>query len=156
MASGGPYGNLHLTLDKYPAPLKSLTFWRYTNQVIIIIIIVIITHASTPTLNFLQAGCPSCHPTNSVRALKAIHVHTSTYNVEYKLYGHADDWASAKTSQLWRASGLVVQFKQIIAVSSLVTVLFYPPQTPLSMQPHDRHHSYNAISLSISSLTVHS
>jgi len=28
-------------------------------------------HASTPTLSFLQAGCPSCHPTNSVKALKA-------------------------------------------------------------------------------------
>jgi len=23
-----------------------------------------------PTYNFLQAGCPSCRPTNSVRALK--------------------------------------------------------------------------------------
>ena len=29
-------------------------------------------HASTPPLSFLQAGCPSCHPTSSVRALKAI------------------------------------------------------------------------------------
>ena len=28
-------------------------------------------HSSTPPLSFLQAGCPSCHPTNSVRALKA-------------------------------------------------------------------------------------
>jgi len=28
-------------------------------------------HASTPPLSFLQAGCPSCHPTNSVEALKA-------------------------------------------------------------------------------------
>ena len=28
-------------------------------------------HASTPPLKFLQAGCPSCHPTNSVKALKA-------------------------------------------------------------------------------------
>ena len=28
-------------------------------------------HASTPPLRFLQAGCPSCHPTNSVKALKA-------------------------------------------------------------------------------------
>jgi len=27
-------------------------------------------HASNPTLSFLQAGCPSCHPTNSVKALK--------------------------------------------------------------------------------------
>jgi len=29
-------------------------------------------HASTPPLCFLQAGCPSCRPTNSVKALKAI------------------------------------------------------------------------------------
>ena len=29
-------------------------------------------HASTPPLSFLQAGCPSCHPTNSVEALKEV------------------------------------------------------------------------------------
>jgi len=29
-------------------------------------------YASTPPLNFLQAGCPSCRPTNSVKALKAV------------------------------------------------------------------------------------
>jgi len=29
-------------------------------------------HASTPPLSFLQAGCPSCHPTNSAKALKAL------------------------------------------------------------------------------------
>jgi len=28
-------------------------------------------HTSTPPLCFLQAGCPSCRPTNSVKALKA-------------------------------------------------------------------------------------
>jgi len=28
--------------------------------------------ASTPPLSFLQAGCPSCRPTNSVKALKAL------------------------------------------------------------------------------------
>ena len=28
-------------------------------------------HASTPPLSFLKAGCPSCHPTNSVKELKA-------------------------------------------------------------------------------------
>ena len=28
-------------------------------------------YASTPALSYLQAGCPSCRPTNSVRALKA-------------------------------------------------------------------------------------
>jgi len=29
-------------------------------------------HASTSPLNFFQAGCPSCHPTNSIKALKAL------------------------------------------------------------------------------------
>jgi len=29
-------------------------------------------HASTPPLSFLQAECPSCRPTNSVKALKAL------------------------------------------------------------------------------------
>jgi len=28
-------------------------------------------HASTPPLSFLQVECPSCRPTNSVKALKA-------------------------------------------------------------------------------------
>ena len=28
-------------------------------------------HTSTSLLSFLQAGCPSCHATNSVKALKA-------------------------------------------------------------------------------------
>jgi len=27
-------------------------------------------HAIIPLLSFLQAGCPSCHPTNSIKALK--------------------------------------------------------------------------------------
>jgi len=31
-------------------------------------------HTSTQPL-FLQAGCPSCHPTNSVKALKAKYSH---------------------------------------------------------------------------------
>jgi len=34
-------------------------------------------HASTPPISFLQAGCPSCRPTNSVKALKALHRFTS-------------------------------------------------------------------------------
>jgi len=31
-------------------------------------------HASTPPLSFLQAVCPSCRPTNSVKALKACYL----------------------------------------------------------------------------------
>jgi len=29
-------------------------------------------HVSTPPLRFLQAGCPSCRPANSIKALKAV------------------------------------------------------------------------------------
>ena len=36
-------------------------------------------HASIPPLSFLQAGCPSCHPTNSIKALKAP-MHCKTAN----------------------------------------------------------------------------
>jgi len=29
-------------------------------------------HASTPPLSVLQAGCPSCRPTKSIKALKSL------------------------------------------------------------------------------------
>ena len=44
VASAGLYASLHLIPDN---------------------------HANIPPLSFLQAGCPSCCPTNSVKALKA-------------------------------------------------------------------------------------
>jgi len=31
-------------------------------------------HAITPPLSILQAGCPFCHPNNSVKALKALSI----------------------------------------------------------------------------------
>ena len=45
VASARPYASLHLAADKQPC--------QY------------------PTRQFLQAGCPSCHPTKSIKALKA-------------------------------------------------------------------------------------
>jgi len=47
VASAGPYASLHLTPDRKP-------------------------HQHPTTLFFLQAGCPSCCPTNSVKALNLI------------------------------------------------------------------------------------
>jgi len=41
-------------------------------------------HASTPPLSFLQAGCPSCRPTNSVKALKALREEISKEKVKKK------------------------------------------------------------------------
>ena len=37
-------------------------------------------HANTPPLSFLQARCPSCRPTNSVKALKAYN-HTNSQHL---------------------------------------------------------------------------
>ena len=51
-------------------------------------------HARTPPLSFLQAGCPSCRPTNSVKALKALKLqlhgkeipHNSSFRVSLAHY----------------------------------------------------------------------
>ena len=59
VASAGPYASLHLSLQ--------------TDN-----------HASTPPLSFLQAGCPSCRPTNSVKALKALGNHFHVISSQYK------------------------------------------------------------------------
>jgi len=48
-------------------------------------------HASTSPLSFLQAGCPSCHPTNSVKALKAAGCNSRLITV---LVQHAHDIVS--------------------------------------------------------------
>ena len=42
-------------------------------------------HAITPPLSFLQAGCPSCRPTNSVKTLKA---HQSTEGTITESYSY--------------------------------------------------------------------
>jgi len=41
-------------------------------------------HTSTPPLSFLQAGCPSCSPTNSVKALKA-NTYTQYLTTKYQI-----------------------------------------------------------------------
>ena len=44
-------------------------------------------HTSTPPLSFLHAGCPSCRPTNSVRALKAYFMQSEVNN-SYSFLSH--------------------------------------------------------------------
>ena len=60
VASAGLYASLHLIPDN---------------------------HANIPPLSFLQAGCPSCRPTNSVKALKTENCKLRRfYNVASKSY----------------------------------------------------------------------
>ena len=55
-------------------------------------------HASTPPVCFLQARCPSCHTTNSVKALKAFLTSEKTWNrlhiVERQQGQHAVCWVA--------------------------------------------------------------
>ena len=43
-------------------------------------------HASTPPLSFLQAGCPSCRPTTSAKALKALPSCNNTEQIQHRIY----------------------------------------------------------------------
>jgi len=43
-------------------------------------------HASTPPLSFLQAGFPSCRPTNSIKELKADNVHNKYDEIWYLVF----------------------------------------------------------------------
>jgi len=45
--------------------------WRQLGHIQVCTSLQADNHTRTPPLSFLQAGCPSCHPTNSVKALKA-------------------------------------------------------------------------------------
>ena len=49
--------------------------WHQLGRMQVCITLQTDNHASTPPLSFLQAGCPSCRPTNSVKALKENRIH---------------------------------------------------------------------------------
>ena len=46
-------------------------------------------HASTPSLSFLQAGCPSCRPANSVKALDERKLRVTTEYIQLLTSGKA-------------------------------------------------------------------
>ena len=53
-------------------------------------------HASTSPLSFLQAGCPSCHPTNSVKALKAFNFQSSGMHPSFAIPLHNNSYKRNK------------------------------------------------------------
>jgi len=69
-------------------------------------------HASTPPLSFLQAGCPSCRPTNSVKALKALLL-TVIKLITLLLWSGHYLWIYAEFEIIWfhlSFKGLVIDF----------------------------------------------
>ena len=65
------YQNGKTNLD-FTGARESEWQWHQLGHMHICISLQIDNHANTPPLSSLQAGCPSCRPTNSVKALKAI------------------------------------------------------------------------------------
>jgi len=59
--------------------------WQQLHPVQVCTLLQTDNHASTPPLSFLQAGCPSCRPTNSVKALK----HCPYYRLYRKKTAHS-------------------------------------------------------------------
>jgi len=49
--------------------------WHQLGQMQVCTLLQTDNHTSIPPLSFLQAGCPSCRPTNSVKALNANTTH---------------------------------------------------------------------------------
>jgi len=77
-------------VSRYPKGKTNLDFteardsewqWHQLGHMQVCISLQTDNHASAIPLSFLQAGCPSCRPTNSVKALEA-----STSVREYVFY----------------------------------------------------------------------
>ena len=80
VASTGPHASLHLAPDRQPR--------------------------QHPTTRFLQAGCPSCRPTNSVKALKAQRPHNAFIFCTFVIVDRTqpiqlNPWVNPTHGQLW-------------------------------------------------------
>ena len=88
-------------------------------------------HASTPPLIFLQAGCPSCHQTNSVKELKASanwhsvgassqqQLPLSTFYVHYTLQRTCISWhPQLRTGGFYWSKVLSVHMPLLVATST--------------------------------------
>jgi len=85
-------------------------------------------HASTPPLSFLQAGCPSCRPTNSVKALKAKEYTKTRENAkrvissakEEKHKEYTNDLNDSCKNKIFRMARQVVKERQDITGSNCI------------------------------------
>ena len=59
--------------------------WHQLGQMQVCTLLQTDNHTSIPPLSFLQAGCPSCRPTNSVKALNANTTHKHKQPLTLKL-----------------------------------------------------------------------
>ena len=85
-------------------------------------------HTSTPPLSFLQAGCPSCRPTNSIKALKEKHLQQATIKIAPSPHRGGDpgphvthgSWAHPSPFVKWHLNRLGI-FIQLTVVTNRFT-----------------------------------
>jgi len=88
VALAGRYASLHLAPDRY--------------------------HTSSSPLSFSQAGCPSCRPTNSVKALKAGFTSHSTQNRSFpKRFHKPSSWLGMKKTKPNTTKASIHQSKEL-------------------------------------------
>ena len=63
--------------------------WHQLGQMQVCTLLQTDNHTSTSPLSFLQAGCHFCHPTNSVKALKANMCHMNEHTNNNNMLSHA-------------------------------------------------------------------
>jgi len=91
----------------FPEARDSEWQWHQLEHMQVCTVLQTDSHANTPPLSFLQAGCPSCRPTNSLKALKAKKHHSQysenrtkyfyshllkCYVVAVKVYSSKNPW----------------------------------------------------------------
>ena len=114
VASAGPYASLHPASDRQPC--------QY------------------PTTQFLQAGCPFCRPTNSVKALKAL---TYKHNiiVSNRIQQHATSLSDTGTHICQLSQACTVWKQGLGWLTSQLSTLAYPSLCSkwIQISPKHRH-----------------
>ena len=102
-------------------------------------------HTSTPSLCFLQAGCPSCRPTKSVKALKAL---LWTHDQEMSMIAMPQCYAKLSEGLLWLGSYLLCLVKESTA-HVLVSFFSFLLQTGLHVSVRDELHWLCIVQLNV-------
>ena len=102
-------------------------------------------HTSTPSLCFLQAGCPSCCPTKSVKALKAL---LWTHDQEMSMIAMPQCYTKLSEGLLWLGSYFLCLVKESTA-HVLVSFFSFLLQTGLHVSVRDELHWLCIVQLNV-------